>query len=239
RVFHTEFDVPVLIEGYGMSEIPGALNNPFDGEKKIGAMGPPSRHPDPAVKLADVKIVDDQGHELPVGQTGELVVRTPIVMQGYYRDEAQTEASFRDGWFLTGDLAWKDGDGYLWFVARKKDIIRKRGENISGAELDRVIGNHPSVLQAAAIPTPSELGEDDILVAVQLQDGHSATHEEIADWCRQHLAPIKVPRYIVFVDALPLTPTNRIAKFKMRDDASLRTRAVDLGPSGRIGGQPT
>ena len=89
-------------------------------------------------------------------------------MLGYYRDEAQTRAAFRDGWFLTGDLAWRDADGYFWFVARKRDIIRKRGENISGAELDRVIGSHPAVLEAAAIPVPSELGEDEILVAVVL-----------------------------------------------------------------------
>ena len=233
RIFNNEFEVPVLIEGYGMSEIPGALNNPFMGPRKVLCMGPPSQHPDPAIKLADVKVVDDDGNELPNGQTGELTVRTPIVMQAYYRDEAQTKAAFRGDWFLTGDLAYKDDDGYFWFVARKKDIIRKRGENISGAELDRIIGNHPAVLQAAAIPTPSDLGEDDILVAVQLQEGKTATHEEIAVWCRQHLAAIKVPRYIVFVDSLPQTPTNRIAKFKMREDKSLLANAKDLGASGR------
>ena len=233
RVFNNEFEVPVLIEGYGMSEIPGALNNPFLGPRKVLCMGPPSQHPDPAVKLADVKVVDDDGNELPNGQTGELTVRTPIVMQAYYRDEAQTRAAFRDGWFLTGDLAWKDDDGYFWFVARKKDIIRKRGENISGAELDRVIGNHPAVLEAAAIPVPSDLGEDDILVAVILQDGKTATPEDIAAWCRQHLAAIKVPRYVVFVASLPHTPTNRIAKFKMREDKSLLANATDLGSGGR------
>ncbi len=233
RVFNNEFEVPVLIEGYGMSEIPGALNNPFMGPRKVLCMGPPSQHPDPAVKLADVKVVDDDGHELPNGQTGELTVRTPIVMQAYYRDEAQTKAAFRGDWFLTGDLAWKDDDGYFWFVARKKDIIRKRGENISGAELDRVIGNHPAVLEAAAIPVPSDLGEDDILVAVILQDGKTATPEDIAAWCRQHLAAIKVPRYVVFVASLPHTPTNRIAKFKMREDKSLLANARDLGAGGR------
>ena len=233
RVFNNEFEVPVLIEGYGMSEIPGALNNPFMGPRKVLCMGPPSQHPDPAVKLADVKVVDDDGNELPNGQTGELTVRTPIVMQAYYRDEAQTKAAFREGWFLTGDLAWKDDDGYFWFVARKKDIIRKRGENISGAELDRVIGNHPAVLEAAAIPVPSDLGEDDILVAVILQDGKTATPEDIAAWCRQHLAAIKVPRYVVFVASLPHTPTNRIAKFKMREDKSLLANATDLGSGGR------
>ncbi len=231
RVFNQEFEVPTLIEGYGMSEIPGALNNPFLGPHKIRSMGTPSTHPDPSVNLAELRIADDAGHFLPTGQTGELVVKTPIVMKGYFRDEAQTQAAFRDGWFLTGDLAYIDGDNYFWFVARKKDIIRKRGENISGAELDRVIGNHPAVLEAAAIAVPSDLGEDDILVAVILQAGKTASANDIADWCRQHLAAIKVPRYVVFVDALPHTPTNRIAKFKMRGDAALLQNALDLQPA--------
>ena len=227
-VFNGEFEVPTLIEGYGMSEIPGALNNPFLGPHKVRSMGPPSKHPDPAISLAELKIVDNDGNVLPTGQTGELVVKTPIVMKGYFRDEAQTKAAFRDGWFLTGDLAYVDDDGYFWFVARKKDIIRKRGENISGAELDRVVGNHPAVLESAAIPVPSDLGEDDILVAVLLRPGLQATHEEIAQWCRRHLAAIKVPRYVVFVDSLPHTPTHRVAKFKMREDKSLLANAKDL-----------
>lgn len=228
RVFDQEFGVPTLIEGYGMSEIPGALNNPFSGPRKVGSMGRPSRHPDPAVSLAELRIAGDDGQFLPVGQVGELVVRTPIVMQGYFKDEAQTRAAFRDGWFLTGDLARVDEDGFFWFVTRKKDIIRKRGENISGAELDRVIGEHPAVLEAAAIPVPSELGEDEILVAVVLRPGMALAHEDIAQWCRERLAAIKVPRYVAFVDALPHTPTHRVAKFKLRDDASVRAIARDL-----------
>lgn len=236
EVFRREFGVPTLIEGYGMSEVPGALNNPFEGPHKIGSMGRPSRHPDPAVKLAELKIVDDEGRDLPDGQTGELVVKTPLVMQGYYRDPAQTAAALRDGWFLTGDLAWRDGDGYYWFVARKKDIIRKRGENISGAELDRVIESHPDVLQAAAIAVPDALGEDEILVAVVPRPGAALRSADVADWCRARLAPVKVPRYVAIVTALPLTPTHRVAKYVLRQDGSLRAGATDLqaspGPAG-------
>jgi carnitine-CoA ligase len=228
RVWQQEFKVRTLIEGYGMSEIPGALNNPFLGPHKVRSMGLPSRHPDPAISLAELRIADDDGNFLPVGQTGELVVKTPIVMKGYYKDEAQTKAAFRDGWFLTGDLAYVDADGYFWFVARKKDIIRKKGENISGAELDRVVGNHPAVLESAAIPVPSDLGEDDILVAVVLREGMALSAEEVAQWCREHLAAIKVPRYVAFVDSLPHTPTHRVAKFKMRGDAALLAAATDL-----------
>lgn len=228
RVFRGEFGVPHLIEGYGMSEIPGVLNNPFEGPHKIGSMGRPSRHPDHTMAFAEMKVIDEAGGDLPDGETGELAVRTPIMMKGYYRDPEQTAAAFRDGWFLTGDLGYRDADGYFWFVARKKDIIRKRGENISGAELDRVIGAHPDVAESAAIPVPDELGEDEIMVAVVRRPGAALTARAIADWCGARLAAIKVPRYVVFVDALPHTPTHRVAKYKLRADATLRHNAVDL-----------
>jgi crotonobetaine/carnitine-CoA ligase len=228
RVFHEEFGVPGLIEGYGMSEVPGVLNNPFPGPHRIGSMGKPSRHPDHAIAFAEMRVVDDDGNDVPVGATGELVVRTPIVKQGYWREPEQTRQAFRDGWFLTGDLGRRDADGYFWFVARKKDIIRKRGENISGAELDRVIASHPDVMEAAAIPVPSELGEDDILTVVVRKPGATIGAADIAAWCRERLAPIKVPRYVLFAESLPHTPTHRVAKFRLREDATLKSRAVDL-----------
>jgi carnitine-CoA ligase len=228
RIFQAEFGVPHLVEGYGMSEVPGVLNNPFDGPHKIGSMGRPSRHPDHGMAFAEMKVIDDAGRELPDGVTGELAVRTPIVMQGYHRDPEQTAAAFRDGWFLTGDLGYRDADGYFWFVARKKDIIRKRGENISGAELDRVIGAHPGIAEAAAIPVPDPLGEDEILVAIVRAAGATVTPRDVAEWCAARLAAIKVPRYVAFVDALPHTPTHRVAKYRLRTDPTLRDNAVDL-----------
>ncbi len=230
RVFQQEFGVPTLIEGYGMSEIPGALSNPFAGPHKIRSMGRPSRHPDPRIALAELRVTDESGRDVPLGQVGELVVRTPIVMQGYYKDPQQTRAAFRDGWFLTGDLAYVDPDNYFWFVARKKDIIRRRGENISGAELDRVIGGHPAVLEAAAIAVPCSLGEDDILVAVVLRPDMLLAPQDLARWCGERLSAIKLPRYVAIVDDLPHTPTHREAKFKLRDDARLMAIAHDLQP---------
>jgi crotonobetaine/carnitine-CoA ligase len=232
RVFEQEFGVPDLIEGYGMSEIPGALNNPFDGERRKGAMGKPSLHPDPAVNLAEVRIVDDDFNEVPAGTTGEIVVRTPTIMKGYYRDPEATAAAFRDGYFLTGDLASNDADGYMWFVARKKDIIRRRGENISGAEIDLVVGDHPEVVEAAAIGVPAELGEDEVLLAVVKKPASSLTEHELGEWCRARLAAFKVPRFVLFVDRLPRTPTHRVAKFELRKDPALKERAVDLSRKG-------
>ncbi len=233
RTFRAEFGVPVMLEGYGMTEVPGACNNPFPGaglgEMRLGAMGRAARHPDHTMPFAELRVLDDDGRDLPVGETGELAVRTPIIMKGYYRDAEATRGAFVDGWFLTGDLVRRDADGYFWFVARKKDIIRRRGENISGAELDRVIGEHPAVAEAAAIAVPSPLGEDDILSAIVLRPGMRATAAEIAEWCRTRLAAHKVPRYVIFLDELPHTPTHRVAKFKLKGDKTLVERAVDLG----------
>jgi crotonobetaine/carnitine-CoA ligase len=238
--FRDEFGIPHLIGGYGMTEIPGVTCNPFDGPQKKGSMGPIGRHPDPSRPWAECCVVDDEGRDVGAGNMGELVVKTPILMQGYFRDPEQTKAAFRDGWFLTGDLVRRDEDGYFYFVSRKKDIIRRRGENIAGAELDRVVSTHPAVHEAAAIAVPSELGEDEILVAVVPKSGQRVTAEEIAQWCRERLAPMKVPRFVAVVDELPHTPTHKVAKAVMRSDRTLVERATDLAAprpdAQRIGG---
>ncbi|MBI1205983.1 MAG: AMP-binding protein [Azospirillum sp.] len=231
--FHRDFGVASVIEGYGMTEIPGASNIPFGGPGKIGSMGKPALHPDRTLRFAELRVVDDQGRDLPDGAVGELLVRTPIAMKGYYRAPDQTAAAFQDGWFVTGDLVRRESDGFFHFVARKKDIIRKRGENISGAELDRIIGEHPGVMEAAAIAVPSELGEDEILVAIVPRSGVCVEPAEIRVWCEQRLAAIKVPRYVVLAGALPHTPTHRVAKFKLKDDKELLSKAVDLNTLGK------
>ncbi len=232
ETFKNDFKVPHRIGGYGMTEIPGVTCNPFDveneGPQKLGSMGPIGRHPDPAKPWAQCRVVDDEGNDVPVGEPGELWVKTPIIMQGYFRDPEQTANSFHDGWFKTGDLVKRDADDYFYFISRKRDIIRRRGENIAAAELDRVVGEHPAVAEAGTIAVPSELGEDDIFVVVAPKAGAKVTAEEIADWCRARLAPQKVPRYVAFMDALPHTPTHKIAKAALRADTALLARAVDL-----------
>ncbi|MEQ1775449.1 MAG: AMP-binding protein, partial [Burkholderiales bacterium] len=226
--FRNEFGIPVLIGGYGMTEIPGVTCNPVEGVQKWSTMGPVGRHPDPDRPWAKCRVVDDAGNDVATGQEGEMWVKTPIVMQGYFRDAEQTAAAFHDGWFKTGDVVTCDADGYYRFVTRKGDIIRRRGENIAGAELDRVIGAHPAVYEAAAVAVSADLGEDDILVAVVLKPEGKATAQEIAQWCRERLAPQKVPRYVLFVDALPHTPTAKVQKAVLKSDSTLKARAVDL-----------
>ena len=233
ETFKNEFHVTHLIGGYGMTEIPGVTCIPLAGPYKPGSMGPIGRHPDPARPWAQCRVVDDDGNDVGTDAVGELIVRTPIIMQGYFRDAGQTKNAFRDGWFLTGDLVRRDADGYFFFVSRKRDIIRRRGENISGAELDRVIGEHPAVFEVAAIAVPSALGEDEILVAVVPRPGMTVTAAEIAQWSLQHLAAMKVPRFVAIVDELPHTPTHKILKAKLRADAGLRARAVDLQATKR------
>jgi len=227
--FRDEFRIPHLLGGFGMTEIPGVCCVPFEGPNKVGSMGPVGRHPDPARQWAECKVVDDEGNEVGAGEVGELCVKHPIVMQGYFRDPEQTRTAFRDGWFMTGDLVTRDADGYYTFVSRKKDIIRRRGENIAGAEIDRVIQSHPHVFEVAAVPVPSELGEDEILVAIVPKPGAKLTAQDIARWCEERLTAMKVPRYVLFVDELPHTPTHKVAKQVLKADKTLRFRAVDLG----------
>jgi crotonobetaine/carnitine-CoA ligase len=226
QVFREDFHVAVLLEGYGMTEIPGACCNPFLGPHKAGSIGLPAVHPSYPGAFSQLRIVDEDGRELPDGAVGELVVRTPMLFKEYLHDPKQTAAAFRDGWFLTGDLARRDSDGYFYFVARKKDIIRRRGENISGAELDRVISDHPQVQEAAAIGVPAELGEEEILVVVVPKPG-GVQPRELVEWCRGRLPPMKVPRYVVLADALPHTPSHRVAKHRLKADSGLLARAWD------------
>lgn len=227
-VFRDEFGIHHLFSGFGMTEIPGVTCNPYDGPDKVGSMGVLGVHPDPARPWAQCRVVDDEGRDAGVDQIGELWVRTPIVMQGYFRDPEQTRAAFNDGWLMTGDMVRRDAEGFFFHVSRKKDIIRRRGENIAAAELEMVIAEHPGVFEVAALAVPSELGEDDILVAVAAKPGAQLQEAEIAAWCRDRLAPIKVPRYVVLMDALPHTATHKIAKATLRSDPQILARAVDL-----------
>ncbi|WP_423066093.1 class I adenylate-forming enzyme family protein [Devosia sp. CN2-171] len=228
QTFREDFHIPKLVTGFGMTECPGVICNPLDGPFKAGSIGILGTHPDSSRPWTAARVTDDDGKDVPNGEVGELWLKSPTLMQGYFRDPEQTSAVYRDGWFTTGDLVRRDSDGYFFFVSRKKDIIRRRGENISGAELDRVIGEHPGVYEAAAVAVPAELGEDEILVAVVCKTGVVLDAADIADWCRERLAPMKVPRFVLFLNELPHTATHKVAKAALRADQTLRQRATDL-----------
>lgn len=229
EVFTREFHVPKIIEGLGMTEIPGAFSIPFDAPYRLNCMGKLGKHPDHARPWTEARIVDEDGNEVPEDDTGELLIRIPTMMQGYWRDEAQTAATFCDGWFITGDLVRRDADGYYYHMGRKKDLIRRRGENISAAEIERVLCEHPGVAEAAALPTPADIGEEEVLAVCVAKPGAALSAHDIRDWCAVRLAAFKAPRYVVFVESLPHTPTHKVAKHVLkRDLAALRAAAKDV-----------
>ena len=180
-------------------------------------MGKPRHHPDPKVARTEAKIVDDHGDTVRPGSNGELLLRNAAMMRGYFNDPERTaEALDAEGWLHTGDNAWMDDDGFFYFVDRKKDIVRRRGENISSLEVERTIETHPNVLEAAVVGVPSELTDEDVLAYVVVRPGENLSPEDIIAFCAQRLAPFKVPRYIELIDHLPKTPTAKIQKEKLR-----------------------
>lgn len=180
----------------------------------------------PDIALA---IVDDDDFELAAGETGEICIRNRrpwISAQGYYGMPEATTAAWRNLWFHTGDRGYVDRDGYLFFVDRKKDAIRRRGENISSHEVEQIIGQHPAVLDVAAFAVASGMSEDEVMVNVVLRDGGRLGEEELVRWCARQMACFMVPRYVQFLPALPRTLTEKVEKFKLRAAAERDLSAI-------------
>jgi crotonobetaine/carnitine-CoA ligase len=175
-----------------------------------------------------VRIVDEDGRDAASGAAGTLLVRTELAMQGYFEDPETTRRSFRDGYFVTGDRVREVAPGLYAFVARDKDMIRRRGENIAAAEIDQAALACPGVAEAAAVAVPSELGEDDILIAAVPRAGAALSAEDLHAFLRARLTPAKLPRYVAIVGELPLGPTQRVLRFRLAQDPALRARARDF-----------
>jgi crotonobetaine/carnitine-CoA ligase len=210
-----------IVSGFGMSETTFGLLEPFDERRRAGAMGFPRHHPDPSVARTEAKVVGADGAEVADGEPGELVLRGPALMLGYFHDLEKTADALRDGWLFTGDMAVREADGQFFFVDRIKDIVRRRGENVSSLEVEDVINKHPDVLESAVVGIPSELTDEDLLVFLVSRPGHTLDYASIGDWAEERLARFKVPRYYQSIDALPKTPTQKIEKHVLR-------RSVDL-----------
>lgn len=169
----------------------------------------------------EFRIVDEDDYEVPVGEVGEIVVRSrePWTMfSGYYRNEAATAAAGRNLWFHSGDRGYVDADGYLWFVDRKKEAIRKSGEMLSPLEVERTILEHDAVAECAVVGIPSELGDDDVKAVVVLADDATVAPEEIVAFCEGKIAYFMIPRYVEIRDTLPKTPSERIEKYKLKEE---------------------
>ncbi|RAY13663.1 long-chain fatty acid--CoA ligase [Actinomadura craniellae] len=194
-----------IIEGYGLSETsPVAASNRAPGAgRRPGSIGLP-------IKDVEMKVVDDQGRERPAGEVGEIAVRGPNVMKGYWNDPAATAAAVHDGWFRTGDLGRVDGDGFFFLVDRRHDVIIRGGRTVYPREVEEVLYEHPAVRQAAVVGVPHpELGED---VAAVVALRRAVTMAELREFVRERVAPYKYPRRISFVDELPVNPTGKILK---------------------------
>ncbi len=237
ETFTRRFKIPNVIDAYGLTEIPAVCQNPIGGKIKMKSMGLPAKHPDLPITFTEMKIVDNDGQEVPAGETGELIVRNPVMMKGYFKEPEKTREAIRNGWFYSGDYAYKDEDGYYFFVSRKKDIIRRKGENISTAEIEASINANPKILETAVIPVPSELGEEEVMACIILKSDQPMTAEEIIDWCKISLADFKIPRYIQFRRNLPRTETQRVQKHALMKEKDLIKKAYDMESykkSGRL-----
>jgi crotonobetaine/carnitine-CoA ligase len=169
--------------------------------------------------LSELLIVSDDDDPLPIGEVGEICVRPcepGIVMSGYYKMPEATVRDTRNLWLHTGDRGRIDHDGYLYFVDRKKEAIRRRGENISAYEVEMLIARHPSVLEVAAVPVTSELSEDEVMVYVVCREGCSVSAEDLVRFANQNMAHFMVPRFVHFIEALPKTASEKIEKYKLK-----------------------
>ena len=216
------FGVRILF-GYAMSESTFGTIEPLDGPRKPGSMGRPRQHPDPRI-VNRLAIVDEWGDPLPPGRVGEIVMQNPAVTPGYFRDPERTAESLRPGpdgaiRLFTGDLATRDEDDFYFFVDRKKDVIRRRGENISSLEVENVLAAHPAVLEVAVIGVPSELSDEEVVAYVAPRPGATVDPHELATWCAERLARFKVPSRYELRAELPKTATQRIAKHILKAEA--------------------
>lgn len=237
QAFTERFNIPYVIDGYGLTECPCVCQNPIHGAKKIGSMGLPARHPDASIKFTEMRIVDGEDRDLPVGEVGELLLRSPVLMKGYFKDPQQTAEVMQEGWFHTGDYCYQDEEGYFFFVDRKKDIIRRKGENISSVEVEMVINAHQKVSESAVIAVPSSLSEDEVKAFIVLKEGESLPPEEIIQWCIDRLADFKIPRYVAYRKSLPKTASQRIAKYILKQEELLEGTSDMSGCIKRILGE--
>jgi long-chain acyl-CoA synthetase len=203
----------LVIEGYGLSESTcRSTFNPPNENRRPGSCGKPIGN--------EMKIFDDNDNELPDNEMGEIVMRGPNIFKAYFKNSEATEKAFANGWFHTGDIGYRDADGFFYIADRKSDMIIRGGENIYPREIDEVLYKHPAVAAAAVIGVPDELYGEEVAAFVVLQE--SVSEENLVDYCRQHLADFKCPKKFYFVDDIPKGPTGKLLK---RELARLYTEA--------------
>ncbi|HTM10999.1 MAG TPA: AMP-binding protein [Verrucomicrobiae bacterium] len=214
---HVEFEERfglTVCGSYSLTEdILSVVGPPDKSRRKVGSSGLPA-----APDVHKIKIVDDDGVELPVGRLGEIVKQSPAVMRGYYKNPAATAAALKDGWLYTGDLGYLDEDGFLYFMDRKKDMVKRGDENISAEEVERVLNSHPAVAESAVIGVSDPIRQEELKACIVLKPrANDAGAEAIWSYCAERLAAFKVPRYVEFLAELPKTPSSKVQKHLLRE----------------------
>ncbi len=207
------------LNGYGLTEN-GIVTLWSLEDARAGRMDPGSIGK--AVPFADVAIMDPEtGELLPPGKVGEIVTRPKLpfaMFKEYYKMPEKTIQAWENLWFHTGDLGYMDENGAFYFVDRIKDMIRRRGENISSFELEKALYRNPKIAELAAVPVKTETGDEEVKVCIVLKPGEKMTPEEFMDWCQDNLPYFWIPRFVEFRDSLPKTPTGRVEKYKLREE---------------------
>ncbi|HEY0761386.1 MAG TPA: long-chain-fatty-acid--CoA ligase [Pyrinomonadaceae bacterium] len=204
RRFEERFNC-LVIEGYGLSESTcRSTFNPPDQRRRPGSCGVPIGN--------EMRVVDEEDREVPDGELGEIVLRGENILKGYYKNDTANATAFRNGWFHTGDIGYRDADGFYFIVDRKSDMIIRGGENIYPREIDEVLYQHPAIAAAAAVGVPDALYGEEVAAVVVLKPGMNTSAEEVIDYCKARLADYKCPKTVHFVDDIPKGPTGKLLK---------------------------
>ncbi|MFC5587710.1 long-chain fatty acid--CoA ligase [Sporosarcina soli] len=207
----------MILENYGMTEALVTHRNPFSHKRKIGSIGIP-------LPNMDCKIVDlETGtEEMPPGTSGELIMKGPQVMKGYWKNEEETKRTIRDGWLYTGDIGMMDKDGYFFIVGRKKDLIIASGYNIYPVEVEEVLYQHPVVMEACVFGVPDSYRGETVKAVIVPKHGTSVTSKEMISWCKERLATYKVPRFVEFRESLPKTKVGKILRHQLVEEERIK-----------------
>jgi long-chain acyl-CoA synthetase len=210
----TEFERRVpsveIREGYGLTETTALISTNRPNERKLGSVGT-------AVPGVEVRILDDDGNDVPQGEPGEIVCKSPFVMEGYWRSDEATSDAIKDGWFYTGDIGKLDETGHIWILDRKKDLIIRGGFNIYPRDIEDVMLEHPSVAVAGVVGKPDPLKGEEVVAFVQLDPGQEpVTEQELLEFAKGKLGKYKYPREVRIVENVPLTPVFKIDRKQLR-----------------------
>ena len=204
RRFEDTFNC-LVIEGYGLSESTcRSTFNPPDQRRRPGSCGLPIGN--------EMRVVDEEDREVPEGELGEIVLRGENILKGYYKNNAANDTAFRNGWFHTGDIGYRDKDGFFYIVDRKSDMIIRGGENIYPREIDEVLYQHPDVAAAAVVGVPDTLYGEEVAAVIVLKPGAKTSEQQVIDYCKGRLADFKCPKTVHFMEDIPKGPTGKLLK---------------------------